>query len=46
MNADGQRRDAVFIWKDITLSPGKNQIEARAGKGGTPVSDSCIWVLK
>jgi beta-galactosidase len=38
--------NAVFIWKDIKLSPGKNQVEARAEKGGTPVSDSCVWTLK
>jgi hypothetical protein len=38
--------NAIFIWKDIKLSPGKNQVEARAEKGGTPVSDSCVWTLK
>ena len=38
--------NVVFIWKDIQLSPGKNQVEARAEKGGTPVSDSCVWTLK
>jgi beta-galactosidase len=38
--------NAIFIWKDIQLSPGKNQVEARAEKGGTPVSDSCVWMLK
>ena len=38
--------NAIFIWKDIKLSTGKNQIEARAEKGGTPVSDSCVWTLK
>jgi beta-galactosidase len=38
--------NAVFIWKDVTLGPGKNQVEARAEKSGTPVSDSCVWTLK
>ena len=38
--------NAVFIWKDITLSPGKNQVEARADRDGARVSDSCGWTLK
>jgi len=38
--------NAVFIWKDIKLSPGKTRVEARAEKGGAPVGDSCVWTLK
>jgi beta-galactosidase len=38
--------NAVFIWKDIKLSSGKNQVEARAEKDGVQVSDGCVWVLK
>jgi hypothetical protein len=38
--------NAIFIWKDIQLSSGKNQVEARSEKGGTPVSDSCVWTVK
>jgi len=38
--------NAIFIWKDIRLNPGKNRIEARAERNGVPVKDECVWVLK
>jgi len=47
--SQGQRENdgnAIFIWKDVTLSSGNNQVEARAEKGGVPVSDDCVWTLK
>ena len=44
------RRDAgkngVFLWQAVQLSPGQNQIDARAERNGKPLSDSCIWTLK
>jgi beta-galactosidase len=38
--------NAIFIWKDIKLSPGKNQIEVRANQGGASITDGCVWTLK
>jgi beta-galactosidase len=35
--------NAVFIWKNVQLSPGKNKIEAKAERDGRSLSDSCIW---
>jgi beta-galactosidase len=45
----GTRRNegnAVFVWKDIRLSPGENRLEARAQRDGRSLSDFCIWTLK
>ena len=41
--ADGV--DNVFIWKNITLSPGENKIVASATANGQPVTDACVWKL-
>ncbi len=41
--ADGV--DNVFIWKNITLSPGENKIVASATANGQPVTDLCVWKL-
>jgi beta-galactosidase len=38
--------NAVFIWKNIQLMPGKNRIEAKAQRGSQPLTDSCVWELK
>jgi beta-galactosidase len=44
------RRDhganGVFLWKELPLSPGQNQIDARAELNGKTLSDRCIWTLK
>jgi beta-galactosidase len=48
-NSQGKRNDGtndVFIWKDVTLSPGENRVEARAERDGKNLSDSCVWDLK
>jgi beta-galactosidase len=37
--------DDVFIWKNITLSPGENKISATAMINGQPVTDHCVWML-
>jgi beta-galactosidase len=38
--------DGVFIWKNVKLNPGKNQVTAKAGRDGKKLSDSCIWTLE
>jgi beta-galactosidase len=48
-NSQGKRNDGtngVFVWKDVTLSPRENQVEARANRDGKSLSDSCVWTLK
>ncbi|MES2438171.1 MAG: glycoside hydrolase family 2 TIM barrel-domain containing protein [Verrucomicrobiota bacterium] len=37
--------NGVFIWKDVTLTPGENRIQARAERAGQRLSDECIWKL-
>ncbi len=47
--SQGKRADGtncVFIWKGVTLKPGKNQVEARAERNGKSLSDSCVWNLQ
>lgn len=48
-NSEGKHNDVtngVFLWKDIQLKTGENQIEARAERAGEKLSDSCVWTLK
>jgi beta-galactosidase len=48
-NSQGKRNDGtngVFVWKDVKLSPGENQVEARAERDGKSLNDSCAWTLK
>ena len=45
----GERSDGtncVFVWKEVRLSPGQNQVEARAEREGKSLTDSCVWMLK
>ncbi len=47
--SQGKRSDGtncVFIWKDVQLQPGENQIAARSERDGKELSDSCVWTLK
>jgi beta-galactosidase len=47
--SQGRRDDGtngVFVWKDVKLSPGQNQIDASAERNGKTLSDSCMWTLK
>ena len=47
--SQGERSDGtncVFVWKGIILSPGENQVEARAERDGKSLNDSCVWMLK
>jgi beta-galactosidase len=48
-NSQGKRNDGtngVFLWPDVHLSPGQNQLAARAERDGKNLSDSCVWTLK
>jgi beta-galactosidase len=38
--------NGTFIWKGVTLKPGKNQVEARAALSGKNLADQCEWTLK
>jgi beta-galactosidase len=38
--------NAVFVWKDLRLVSGENQVEARAQRAGLALSDRCVWTLK
>ena len=37
--------NCVFIWKNVSLKPGENQIAARARRGGKNLEDGCAWTL-
>ena len=39
-------RDGTFIWKDVPLSVGENQVEAKAARRGQALEDRCVWTLK
>jgi beta-galactosidase len=41
-NNDG---NSVFIWKNVTLAPGKNTVTARAERNGQTLTDDCEWHL-
>jgi beta-galactosidase len=41
---DGQ--NCVFVWKNITLSPGQNKISAQAQFNGQTLADQCVWNLQ
>lgn len=38
--------NAVFVWKDVKLSPEENRIAVNAQRDGENVSDACVWTLK
>jgi beta-galactosidase len=47
--SQGARNDGencVYIWKNVTLSPGENKISARAQSGGQTLTDECSWNLE
>jgi len=37
--------NCVYVWKNVKLSPGDNQISARAKAKGQVVTDECVWKL-
>ncbi len=47
--SQGQRYNdgnGVFIWKNVTLAPGANRIQASAERAGQTLTDECTWILK
>ena len=47
--SQGKRADGVngvFLWKEVKLAAGANQIEARAQRNGQALADNCVWTLK
>jgi beta-galactosidase len=38
--------DCVFVWKNVKLMPGQNQISATAERDGKKLSDTCSWTLQ
>jgi beta-galactosidase len=38
--------NCVFVWENVTLKPGENQIAAKAERAGKKLSESCVWTLK
>jgi beta-galactosidase len=38
--------DHIFLWKEVSLQPGENSIEAIAHKGGQSFTDSCAWTYQ
>jgi beta-galactosidase len=38
--------DGVFLWANVKLNPGENQITAKAGRDGKELSDTCVWTLE
>jgi beta-galactosidase len=46
--SQGERENdgnAVFIWKNVRLSPGENKVAAKAERDGQSLSDNCTWKL-
>jgi beta-galactosidase len=47
--SEGYHRNAMnglFLWKNVTLKPGENQITARAERDGRKLSDDATWSFK
>ena len=38
--------DHIALWKNVVLSPGKNQLQVTGHQNGVIANDSCSWVLK
>jgi beta-galactosidase len=38
--------DHIFLWKEVTLRPGENRIEAIGRKRGRSFTDSCVWTCR
>jgi beta-galactosidase len=35
--------NAVFVWTNVSLASGQNQISAKAERDGAVLSDHCTW---
>jgi beta-galactosidase len=42
----GNGTNGIFIWKNVTLKPGENEVVAKTDRDGQKLSDSCVWTLK
>ena len=38
--------DHVFLWKEVTLKPGENRVEAVGRKRSQSFTDSCVWTCR
>ena len=38
--------NCVFLWKNVKLKPGENQVTAKAERDGKELSDTCVWTLE
>ncbi|MEZ4777749.1 MAG: glycoside hydrolase family 2 TIM barrel-domain containing protein [Bacteroidia bacterium] len=38
--------NGVFVWEEITLEPGNNQIKVTGKRNGKEYEDACVWVLE
>jgi beta-galactosidase len=45
LGKQGGGTNGVFIWKNVTLTPGENKITVTAMANGQPVTDECVWKL-
>jgi beta-galactosidase len=41
----GAGADGIYIWKNVTLSPGENKITASTMSTGQSISDECVWIF-
>jgi beta-galactosidase len=41
----GAGADGIYIWKNVTLSPGENKITASTMATGQSISDECVWIF-
>lgn len=41
-----QSDDHAFVWKEITLKPGENRLEATGRQNGQSFTDSCAWTYQ
>ena len=46
IGSENHPTNCIFVWKNVTLKPGENQVEVRAEHGGTNLADHCEWTLK
>jgi beta-galactosidase len=38
--------NGVFLWREVSLKPGENRVEALAERNGQKLTDTCVWALK
>lgn len=45
ISKNSKSTNCIFIWHNVKLKTGDNQIEARAKRNGQNLSDNCVWKL-